>query len=50
MCSNRFSFSIDPVTGRANVRRHEDPMKGWSDERKMVEVEQLVNHLDRAMK
>ena len=38
------------MTGRANVIKHEDPMKDWSEERKMVEVEKLVKNLDRAMK
>ena len=44
-----FCCSIDPVTGRANVKRHEDPMKDWTEERKIVEAERLANTLDRAI-
>lgn len=43
-------FSIDPVTGRANVKRCEDPMKDWTEERKIVEAEKLANTLDRAIR
>lgn len=43
-------FSIDPVTGRANPKRHDDPMKDWSEERKIFEAEKLANTLDRAIK
>ena len=45
-----YFFSVDPVTGRANLKPHEDPMKDWTEERKMVEAERLVRDLDRAMK
>ncbi|CAF0773314.1 unnamed protein product [Rotaria sp. Silwood1] len=45
----REQYGIDSVTGRANVIRREDPMKDWSEERKMVEVEKLVNNLDQAI-
>lgn len=43
-------FSIDPVTGRANVKRREDPMKDWSEERKILEAEKLANTIDRAIR
>lgn len=42
--------SIDPVTGRANAKRHEDSMKDWTEERKIVEAERLANTLDRAIR
>ncbi|CAF1137638.1 unnamed protein product [Adineta ricciae] len=45
----RDQYGIDPVTGRVNVKRHEDPTEGWTEERKMVEVDKLVHTLDRAM-
>ncbi|CAF2103459.1 unnamed protein product [Rotaria magnacalcarata] len=45
----RDQYGIDPVTGRANLMRREDPMKDWSEERKIVEVEKLVNNLDKAI-
>jgi hypothetical protein len=45
-----FHFSIDPVTGRANLKRHDDPMKDWTEERKIIEAEKLANSLDRAIK
>jgi hypothetical protein len=45
-----YLFSIDPVTGRAQVKRREDPMKDWPEERQIVEVEKLVHSLDRAIK
>jgi len=45
----RDQYGIDPVTGRANSKRREDPMKDWTDERKIVEAEKLANTLDRAI-
>ena len=47
---NELCFSIDPVTGRANLKRHDDSMKDWTEERKMLEAENLVDTLQRAMK
>jgi len=45
----RDQYGIDTVTGRANVQQHEDPMKDWSEERKMAEAINLVNTMDKAM-
>ncbi|CAF0737113.1 unnamed protein product [Rotaria sordida] len=45
----RDQYGIDPVTGRANIIRHDDPMKDWTEERKMVEMEKLVHSLDQAI-
>ncbi|CAF1540443.1 unnamed protein product, partial [Adineta steineri] len=32
-----------------NIKRNDDAMKDWTEERKMVEVDKLLNTLDRAM-
>ncbi|CAF0782941.1 unnamed protein product [Adineta steineri] len=45
----RDQYGIDGVTGRANIKRNDDAMKDWTEERKMVEVDKLLNTLDRAM-
>jgi hypothetical protein len=45
----RDQYGIDPVTGRVNLKRHDDPMKDWTEERKIVEAEKLANSLDRAI-
>lgn len=45
----RDQYGIDPVTGRANVKRRDDPMKDWSEERKIIEAEKLANTIDRAI-
>jgi hypothetical protein len=50
LIKNIFYSSIDPVTGRANHKRHDDPMQDWTEERKIVEAEKLANTLDRAIK
>jgi hypothetical protein len=43
-------FRIDPITGRVSLKRHDDPMKDWPEERKMLEAEKLADSLERAIK
>jgi hypothetical protein len=55
MCSSSMDsfdvpFRIDSVTGRVCNREHNDPMKDWPEERKMVEAEQLANAIERGIR
>ena len=45
-----FHFRWDPVAGRAIPKRREDPMKNWSEERKILEAEKLANTIERGIR
>lgn len=38
--------SVDPVRGEAMVKTREDPMKDWTEERKMYEAEKLAQTIE----
>lgn len=43
-------FSLDPVTGRVNMKPRENPLKDMTEEQQMFEAEKLINAIDRGIR